>query len=100
MPRTIYDTLPEDEQHLMHQRNPSVNPDQREVWNTIYAWGWVAGKYYYANKVKALLDQKGYDEVWIKEVMEALFTDVPPFNPQAEETHYATSSMPDSLPAE
>lgn len=102
MSRPIYDTLPEEEQILMEQRNPNPQnmPDHRMNWNWVYGWGWTSHKFYTANKLHTILAERDFDEDQIRDIFKSLFNDVPPYNPQAEvATTTQTANDKDSIPS-
>lgn len=95
MARPLPDTLPEDEQMLMEERNqnPHTMQEHRDNWNFVYAWGWVSDKYYRANKLREILSNRGWGEDSITTLFRELFDDVPPFNPQADDDNNSVSGV-------
>lgn len=72
-------TLPIEEQQLMESRNPNPQnmEEHRANWNLVYSMGWVAYRFYVANRLREALAVRGFDEEDRKVIFAEVFQDLP-----------------------
>lgn len=97
VPRPILDTLPFEEQETCAARNPNdfeKKPQEWFNWGSVYAYGWVAHKFYIARALREALVADGVPQETITKLFKTILTDVPEYHPEN------FTNEPNSIPAQ